>query len=250
MSNVHSIFTKELLKRTGGKMYYHEDSSLFNSLGWLKDDGSEVMGWGLARLPIAEPGLHISLSKYNQSVDNPETRYDTFPLKNNNAVNQQGQVYTRYEFVKTRKVSSIDREFPKTQKAKSILSKFVEAIGNDINYTEGEEFELTDNGVTIKPASKCNSNIEYWYNMIYYTVLSRENWLDFYRSHKDKATRFHIKRVMADMTACLALHAVGWAPPITNNAYVQQLRNAFMANPKLLTYASYNSEKYLRELAV
>ena len=250
MASVHGIFVKELLRKTDGKLYYAEDSSLFNNTGWLKDDGSETMGWGLARLPIAEPGLHMSLRKYNADSKQESKAYDVFPIRNTNAVTEDGKVYTRYEFVKTVRVSDSPRKLPSAQKAKSILSKFIETIGSDINYTEGDEFKLAKDGVVVAPAKSCASNKEYWYNMIYYTVLAREGWLEYVNEHKDKATTFHIKRVMADMTACLALHAVGWAPPVSNNRYVQQLRNAFMANPKLLTFSAYNSEKYLRELAV
>jgi len=250
MGSVHSIFVKELLKRTGGRLYYHEDSSMFNATGWLKDDGAEAMGWGLARLPIAEPGLHISLQKYQSQRDAEHKSYNMFPLKNSNAVTEDGKIYTRYEFVKTVKVGAVKKDFPKSSRAKSILNNFIKSIGSGITYTEGKESCLVEGGVQMAPAKSYKSSKHYWYDFIYYTVLAKEGWLEYVSEHKDKATKFHIKRVMADMTACLALHAVGWAPPVSSTRYVQQLRNAFIANPKLLTFAGYNCEKYLRELAV
>jgi len=258
-SSIFNVFLSNVLRNTEGKFCYAEPR-LLNGMGWLKQDGSEVQGWGLARLAVSEPGFYMSLRAFNQEQETPESKYSVFPIKDDNAVTQDGKQRTQYRFVKVVKVMDNERKFPNQKQAAKSLHKFAAKLAGEIKARDGRVLAnkiiietgkkemLIDDGIVMPDIAEYPDVFTYYQRLIYMITLYRENWLGLYKADPSAATKWHLKRITAEFTSCLALAYFGIQAK-ADNAHISQLRNAFTVNPKKLAYAGYNCERYLQHLA-
>ena len=256
--SVFDVYLSGVLRNTGGKFCYAEPNAL-NSMGWLREDGSELMGWGLARFPVSEPGLYMSKRKYNSGNPDPVETHQPFPIKDDNSVTKDGKVRSQYRYIQVIKSAPLNRKFPTEKKAVEALAKFTKTIAGQIKARNGrvlaepllietgDSENLIEGGITMPPIETYDNAVQYYQRLIYLIALSRERWLELYKANASQATKWHLKRITAEFTSCLALAYYGLQPE-ADNTHIQQLRNALVANPKKLAYASYNAERYLQHL--